>query len=150
MRTAIVVICSFALGVAVTTWLPAPATAQSQSGSTTELLRADLGDWCPGKEVSVAISANGPRTGVALAAGGAVPLRGSPGGRHFHPGHSFSWVIEGTETVRPDGKPAYDVKPGDLIHEEPRAISETVNAQPTKVLTFRILTKGEPATTYVN
>lgn len=131
MRIALLVIASFGSGVVTTTWFSSLATAQAQQTVTAEPLRTDLGDWCPGKEVLISVASNGPRTGT----------------RHYHPAHSFSWMIEGSQTVRPDGKAAYEVKAGDVMHEAPFEISETVNANPTKVLIFRILEKGQPVTT---
>jgi len=143
MRTAIIVVAAFASGSVVTAWLTAPAAARPQPTATTqfrptvttELLRTDLADWCPGKEVVITVAANGPRDAAF--------------GRHFHPGHSFSWIIEGSQTVHPDGAAPYDVTIGDIIHEEPFEISATGNAAPTKVLVLRILEKGQPATTNV-
>jgi hypothetical protein len=144
VRAVILVITAFASGSVVTAWLTAPAAAQPRPTATTEyrpavtaeLLRADLADWCPGKEVVITVTANGPRNAAF--------------GRHFHPGHSFSWIIEGSQTVYPDGATPYDVTTGDVIHEQPFQISATGNTAPTKVLVLRILEKGQPPTTNVD
>jgi quercetin dioxygenase-like cupin family protein len=105
-------------------------SAQDRKTETKELLRTDLGDWCPGKEVLVTVSLNS--AGVAA--------------RHFHPAHSYSYLLEGSQTISPDGKPSYAVKAGDLQHEAPFEVSATRTTDPTKVLVVRILEKGKPAT----
>ena len=43
-------------------------------------------------------------------------------GKHYHQGHSFTWVIEGSEVYEVEGKPAKMVKAGDVLHEEPMQV----------------------------
>jgi hypothetical protein len=43
-------------------------------------------------------------------------------GRHYHPGHSFTWILEGSETCVVNGKPPRVVKSGDVLHEEPQQV----------------------------
>ena len=62
--------------------------------------------------------------------------------RHFHPAHSYSYLLEGSQTISPDGKPPYTVKAGDLQHEAPLEVSATRTTDPTKVLVVRIIEKA--------
>ena len=70
-------------------------------------------------------------------------------GRHSHPAFSFAWMIEGSQTRFVDGKPPQTFRVGDVTQEDPGEISESDILTPTKVLLFRILQKGQPATTRV-
>jgi len=96
-------------------------------------MRADLGAWCDGKEVTVDLQESGPGTS----------------GKHYHPAHSFSWVIEGSEVKTVEGKPPVTAKVGDVLHEGPLEVHETRNDAPVKVLLFRIVEKGKPVTTRI-
>ena len=63
VRNALLVLVSFACGVVFATVSVPTIDAQDRRTETKELLRTDLGDWCPGKEVLVTVSSNS--TGVA-------------------------------------------------------------------------------------
>lgn len=130
VRNGLLVLVSFACGVVFATGYVPSVGAQDRRTETKELLRTDLGDWCPGKEVLVTVSSNS--AGVAA--------------RHFHPAHSYSYLLEGSQTISPDGKPSYAVKAGDLQYEAPFEVSATRTTDPTRVLVVRILEKGKPAT----
>ena len=132
-KSLILVVLSFATGVAVGPWLVASVQAQYRPIKATELMRVDLGSWCPGKEVTFEMQEAGAGTS----------------GRHYHPAHSFSWIIEGSETHLADGKATVTAKPGDLIHDEPMEIHESQNAAALKFLQVRIVEKGKPVTTRI-
>ena len=102
-------------------------------GQLNELKRVDLGSWCEGKEAVISIET-------------IVPQHQS---KHFHPAYSFAWMIEGSQTRYVDGKPPQTFHVGDVTQENPGEISESDILTPTKVLLFRILQKGQPATTRV-
>jgi len=66
--------------------------------------------------------------------------------RHYHPAHSFTYVIEGSETKTLDGKTPIAVKAGDVLHESPGEIHETRNTAPVKLLVLRVIEKGKDMT----
>jgi hypothetical protein len=108
--------------------------AQNRGGGTlTELKRVDLGSWCQGKEAVISIEQIAPQHQ----------------GKHSHPAFSFAWMIEGSQTRFVDGKPPQTFRVGDVTQEDPGEVSESDILTPTRVLLFRILQKGQPATTRV-
>lgn len=124
-------VCSiFALGVVVGFLLIPSVRAQFRSVKTTNLLTTELAGWCEGKEVTMELDEDGPGTS----------------GKHYHPGHSFTWVVEGSETYEVEGKPVKTVKAGDVLHEEPMQVHTVENLSPVKLLIMRIVEKGKPAT----
>lgn len=135
-RTIVVVLValSFTAGLACHAWLVPAALAQNRGGGTlTELKRVDLGGWCEGKEVTIAIEEIGPQHQ----------------GKHFHPAYSFAWMMEGSQVRMVEGKPPQTFGVGDLVEERPMEVSESDILTPTKVLLFRILEKGKPVSTRV-
>jgi quercetin dioxygenase-like cupin family protein len=100
-------------------------------GSLTELKRVDLGSWCEGKEAVISVEQIAPQHQS----------------KHFHPAYSFAWMIEGSQVRYVDGKPSQTFRAGDVTQENPGEVSESDILTPTKVLLFRILQKGQPATT---
>jgi hypothetical protein len=123
----------FAAGAVFATLVNSVVSAQFREVTTKQFMRADLGAWCPGKEVLISVQEDAPGTS----------------GKHYHPAHSFTWMIEGTQTRTVAGKLPQVVRPGNVMHEEPLEIGETRNDAPAKVLIFRILEKGKPETTRV-
>lgn len=124
-RTFLVVI-GIAVGLCVGSGLTT-VIAQRQN-QTKQLLRADV-EGCPGREVVVTVQEFAPRDS----------------GKHYHPGQSLTYVLEGSETWEVEGKPQVTVKPGDFLYDEARQIHRTVNTAPLKLLIVRILEKGKPA-----
>lgn len=118
---------SFAAGVASQNWFASDLAAQ---GTLTSLKHVDLGEWCPGKEVTVSIEQIGPQHQS----------------KHYHNAYSFAWMIEGAQRRMVDGKPVESFKVGDVVEEAPREVSESDILAPTKVLLFRIAAKGQPLT----
>jgi len=109
---------SFLAGATLGPWTASTVGAQIRTVKTTPLLRTDLGSWCDGKEVTVDIQDYGAGTS----------------GTHYHPAYSFGWVLEGSQVVAVEGKPAVTVRPAELMTEDPMEISETSATAPAKVL----------------
>jgi quercetin dioxygenase-like cupin family protein len=123
----------FAAGVVVG-WFAVPTlTAQFRTGKTEILQTTDLSGSCDGKQVVVELNEFGPGTS----------------GKHYHPGHSFTWILEGSETYQVDGQPARAVKSGEILHEEPSQLHTVSNDAPVKLLIFRIVEKGQTVTVRV-
>src|SRR5215467_2638949 len=124
---------AFLAGLIAGGFMLSSLSAQLRSGRTATLLTTDLSDWCDGKQVTVELNEFGPGTS----------------GRHYHPGHSFTWILEGSETYAVDGKAPRVVKSGDVLHEEPEQVHRLDNDAPVKLLVFRIIEKGKPLTVAV-
>ena len=127
MRIVGIVALSFAAGVVSQTWLARSASAQ---GQLTPLKQVDLGDWCPGKEVSIVIETIGPQHQT----------------EHYHNAYSFAWMIEGSQHRMVKDKPVESFKVGEVVEERPLEVSSSDILTPTKVLVFRIAEKGKPLT----
>jgi hypothetical protein len=109
-------------------------SAQVRTVKNIRLLTADLGGWCDGKEVVVDLNeSSGPGTS----------------GRHYHPAHSFSFMIVGEQTKTVEGMPPKTTRAGEIEHEDPMQMHTSVNTGPVKSLTFRIIEKGKPTTVRV-
>jgi quercetin dioxygenase-like cupin family protein len=110
--------------------LNAQVGTQERSQKTTRLMTTDLAGFCDGKEAVVEYHEEAQ----------------GPSAKHYHPGHSFSYMIEGSRTVIVDGKPQQAVPVGGVHYEAPMKANVSINASPAKVITFRILEKGKPET----
>jgi hypothetical protein len=58
-------------------------------------------------------------------------------------------MIEGSQVRMVEGRPPETFRVGDVTQEDPGQVSESDILTPTKVLLFRIIEKGKPATTRV-
>ena len=127
----LVFVSGFLLG---TIGIPMLAAQRSTSpGSRSRiLLKANLAN-CSGKEVSIALDEFGPGTS----------------GKHYHPGESFTYVLDGSEVYEIEGKPTKVVTAGDLLHEEPMLVHTVDNTEPVKLLVVRVLEKGQPDTVWI-
>ena len=79
-------------------------------------------------------------------AGGVAP-------RHFHPGPEFIYVLQGTLVLQEDGKEPHTMKQGDSMHNPSRRVHVGTNpstTEPTKVLVFLVVEKGQPPAVPVN
>jgi uncharacterized cupin superfamily protein len=130
MKKLLGVAAIFSLGVVVGCLSIPVVKAQFRSVKATNLITTDLAGFCDGKEVTIELDEIGPGTS----------------GKHYHPGHSFTWVIEGSETYEVEGKPVKIVDAGDLLHEEPMQVRTVENQSPVKLLVMRLVEKGKPAT----
>ena len=128
-RVVIVVAAAFVAGLVSATFM----TSVRAQGKVSELKRVDLGSWCEGKEAVISIEEIAPQHQS----------------KHSHPAYSFAWMIEGSQTRFIDGQPPKTFHVGDVTQENPGEISESDILTPTKVLLFRILQKGQPATTRI-
>ena len=128
-RRVVFVMAGFVAGLACASLMP----ALRAQGKVTELKRVDLGSWCEGKEAVISLEEIAPQHQS----------------KHSHPAYSFAWMIEGSQTRFIDGQPPKTFHVGDVTQENPGEISESDILTPTKVLLFRILQKGQPATTRI-
>lgn len=111
-------------------------TLQAQQIRTAKLkplLKKDL-TACAGQEITVTLIETGPGTS----------------GPHYHPGESFTYILDGSETYQLDGGRETIVRSGDLLHEEPKQIHATGNSAPVKLLVIRIQPKGSTDTVRVD
>lgn len=95
----------------------------------TVLLRADLS----GRE-----GEEGVVSTVELPPGRAV-------GKHWHPGHEFIYILEGSAILEREGKPPVTLKPGDSAYIPPRLVHDGKNPSkttPFKAVEFSIEVKG--------
>jgi quercetin dioxygenase-like cupin family protein len=100
---------------------------------TTRLQTIDLATYCAGKEVTVELNEVGPGTS----------------GKHYHPGHSFTYVLQGSEDYALDGQPSKSVHAGDLLYEAPMQLHTVGNTDQVKLLVLRVIDKGKEATVQV-
>ena len=130
MKMIRLLVAVFVLGVCAGHLSIPTVSAQLRTGKTTKLITTDLSGWCDGKEVTVELNEFGPGTS----------------GRHYHPAHSFTWLIDGSETYMLEGQAPKTVKAGDVLHEAPMQVHTLDNQSPVKLLTLRIIEKGKEAT----
>lgn len=103
--------------------------AQGRSNGTTLLLKKDL-EGCQGKELTIYVLDAGPGTS----------------GYHQHPGESFTYVLEGTQTREARGEATTTATAGGFIYDGPMQIHRTENTARVKLLIVRVLDKGKPST----
>lgn len=74
------------------------------------------------------------------------------GGRHYHPGHVFGYVIEGTYEVNPEGVNPLTVQKGGTFYERPNTVMRARNGSQTERqqnIVFQILREDQPASVSV-
>jgi quercetin dioxygenase-like cupin family protein len=72
---------------------------------------------------------------------------GVDGGKHYHPGNVFVYILEGAGILEIEGKPAVTQKVGSVFHEPPKQVQSFKNAsktEPVKVLVMFVSEKGQP------
>src|SRR5215470_10712449 len=111
MKALFYIASTFVVGVVVGALSSPTVNAQFRTVNTNRLLTVDLAGWCDGKEVTVEVSEFGPGTN----------------GWHYHPGHSFTYVLEGSEDYVQEGQPVRTVKAGEVLHEEPKQLHKADN-----------------------
>jgi quercetin dioxygenase-like cupin family protein len=77
---------------------------------------------------------------------------GAVAGKHFHPGPEMGYILEGTLTLEPEGKPPVTYKAGEAFDNPAKQVHDAKNASssaPAKVLVFLIGEKGQPLATAV-
>jgi quercetin dioxygenase-like cupin family protein len=133
VKTRICIAFAFVLGIIVGHMKLPVAFAQLRTVKAGRLSTTDLTGWCEGKEVTVELNEIGPGTS----------------GSHYHPGHSFTYVLEGSETYALDGQTQRIVRAGDVLHEAPMELHTVDNLSPVKLLVVRVIEKGKQATVRV-
>ncbi len=123
----------FILGAVGGSLIVPAISAQVRNTNTTRLMAMDLAGWCDGKEVIVELNASSPGTS----------------GKHYHPGHTFSYVIEGAQTVSVEGGSSKTFRAGEVFHEAPMEVSTSAGPSSIKMFTVRLLEKGKPETVRV-
>lgn len=74
------------------------------------------------------------------------------GGRHYHPGHVFGYVMEGTYQVNLEGFNPKIVRQGETFYERPNTVMRARNGsrtEPQKNIVFQIVREGQPASVSV-
>jgi quercetin dioxygenase-like cupin family protein len=107
----------------------AQATASPRAKST--LLLEQKLDGIPGFKVQIVLIEGPP---------------GWVGSRHYHPGHVFGYVIEGTYSLNFDDLTSQTVRAGDAFYETPNTVMRSKNASSTagtKQLVFQIFPEGQ-------
>ncbi|HMF95358.1 MAG TPA: cupin domain-containing protein [Vicinamibacterales bacterium] len=126
-------VLTFAVGLAVGHFGVPVLRAHRHAVKTSKLLTKDLGAWCEGKELTVELDEAAP----------------GPSGKHYHPAHSVTWVIEGSEVYQKEGQQPRTVNAGDVLYEEPLELHAVDNLSAVKLLVVRIAKKGKPTTVRV-
>jgi quercetin dioxygenase-like cupin family protein len=109
------------IGLQLTT---AHAQTQGRVASQKQIFKTDL-SVCDGKEVII------------------TRIDATPGQNswHYHPGDSFTYVIEGSQVRETDeGKAQFD--PGMVFYDKPQQIHRSENSAPVKLLVVRVIEKG--------
>ena len=120
-----------AIGIATGLIVSQVLNAQQQAVKSAILLKADLVGM-EGKYV-VIVSTELPPGELAK--------------KHLHPGHQFSYILEGSMIMEVEGRPPITYKPGDAFYLTPNQVHSAGNLSttaPVKVLGFSIADKGQP------
>ena len=133
MKVTLWIASAFVFGVLFGHLTIPAANAQFRTVKTSRLLTTDLGGWCDGKEVTVEHIEAGPGTS----------------GKHYHPAHSFTYVLQGSESYALDGGPSKMVHAGDVLHESPMQLHTANNPSTVKLLVIRVIEKGQKDTVRV-
>ena len=134
MMTKLGIAIVFVLGILVGRLItPVVVYSQFRTVNSTRLLTTDLGGWCGGKEVTVELNDIDPGTS----------------GKHYHPAHSFTYILQGTEAYTLEGQPTKMVHAGDVLHEAPNQVHTVENVGQVKLLVIRVAEKSKEATVRV-
>ncbi len=122
----------FAIGMAATRVL----SAQQPSMKRTPILKTEL-EGLPGKEGTMFLAEYEP---------------GARSGKHYHPGHEFIYVLEGSGVMEEVGKPPVAMRPGVAFYflsspERPSYVHEARNlsiTDPMRLLVVLITDTGQP------
>lgn len=72
---------------------------------------------------------------------------GFVGGKHFHPGHVFVYVLDGELAIQLEGEPPATVRAGELYQEPLHKVMQGRNpsaTQPTRIVVFQIGDADKP------
>lgn len=123
----------FGLGVVIGALTIPTLSAQLRTQTDKRLVNIDLAGFCDGKYVAIDYSEES--TGLIA--------------NHYHPGHLFNYIIEGSRRVTVAGAPPQIIRSGEIHHEPPMRPNVSENLSPAKVITFRLLEKGKPESVQV-
>lgn len=128
-RTTLVLALALAIGIAFASVGDQALNAQ-EPVKRTVLLKRDL-PGMEGKEVLLIL--------VEIAPGAAD-------GKHWHHGHEFGYIMEGTVTFDLEGKMQFSSQAGDSLDIPPKQVHDAKNTgtYPAKALVFVIHEKGKP------
>ncbi len=93
-----------------------------------------------------------PLAGIAGKEANVVLFDVGPGWKldnHFHPGHIFVYMLQGSIKIEVEGEPAQVIGPGDVLHELPDRNMVANNISSTKgakFLVFQVGDIGKPVT----
>ena len=96
-----------------------------------------------------------PLAGIAGKEANVVLFDVGPGwkiGKHFHPGHVFVYVIQGSIKIEMEGEPVEVMGPGDVLHELPdrnMVVNNISSTEGAKFLVFQVGDVGKPLTVKV-
>jgi quercetin dioxygenase-like cupin family protein len=130
-RNAVMITLVLAIGIAIGMIGSQLINAQQPPPKSPVLLRTDL-SGIESKEGVILLSEIAP---------------GAVGGKHYHPGHMFGYVIEGSMIMEFEGKPPVTFKAGETFYLAPKEVHYAKNVSttaPVKVLNFSIADKGQP------
>jgi quercetin dioxygenase-like cupin family protein len=119
-----------AVGCALGAFVQAGMTAERAGQANRQLLTESL-SGCQDKQMSVTI------------------LESPPGsiGFHFHPGETFTYVLDGKLTHEVRGQTVTTLESGSFVHDGNREVHQTNYLTPVKLLIVRVLDAGQPETT---
>ena len=130
-RTVFMLGVTLAVGIAVGVFGDQVLKAQQEPVKATVLLKTDLAG-IEGKEALVVLVEHAP---------------GAASGKHYHLGHEFAYLLEGSAILEPEGKPPVTLQPGEIMYLPPKQVHDAKNASttaPLKVLVFQVAEKGQP------
>lgn len=70
-----------------------------------------------------------------------------PKAKHYHPGHLFGYVFEGTYHVNFEDMTSRTIRAGEVFYENPNSVMRSKNASSTewtKEIVFQILPEDQP------
>jgi len=132
-RAALLIGSSLVVGIALGVIGTGVLTAQQEPVKRTVLLKSDLVGM-EGKEAFLNLNEVAP---------------GASSGKHYHPGHTFLYFLEGSGIWEQEGRPPVTLKQGDVFYEQPKQVHSAKNASttaPLKTLSCVIGEKGQPLT----
>ncbi|MCH8809247.1 MAG: cupin domain-containing protein [Proteobacteria bacterium] len=103
------------------------ATAHEVKPAVTKLLNAPL-SGIAGKEANVVLFDVAPGWTIA---------------NHFHPGHIFLYMLQGSIKIETEGEPTKVLSPGDVVHELPDRNMVANNISSTKGARFLVFQVGD-------
>jgi quercetin dioxygenase-like cupin family protein len=132
-RTASMLALTLAVGMVLGAFGGRILNAQQEPVKRTTLLKDDLAG-IEGKEAHIRITEIAP---------------GATSPKHYHPGHVFGYVLEGSLLFEAEGLPPVTRAAGEAFHEPPKQVHSAKNASqtiPVRILAFAIVEKGQPDT----